>query len=408
MGRLGPAASVVGEVEGRLHSGSHAGWQLTATEVGDAGDVVDAEGPAGHSSHLDPAVDDLEVVGGRFELVAGDLEDLVPEHLGHADDGAARHGGGPASPGSDQVERRGTGVAVDDPDALEGQGELVGGQLGQGGLVALPVGHLAGEDGDRAVGLQPGVGLLVASGRRPRAQGAGEVRRAGRCVDAAREADAQVAALAAGIGLGGPALVVADAVAGLEERLAHGDADQVGSVDHGPGKLLVGPQVGQPVLDGVPAEGSGQQVEHALAGPGLGFPRPAVGHRGRLVGRHHHRLEGVVVEPVGAREEGPRHHGERRGRQGHERVGAGIDGHADLEGGQAAVGPDGGLDVEGLLPGLAARQQVLTAVGDPPDRRGRASGWPRRGPRPRGAGRPSDRRIRRCRGRGSAPGAPAS
>ena len=67
----------------------------------------------------------------------------------------------PAAPGTDGVERRQPGVAVHDPDRLEGHAELVGRDLGQGRLVALAVGRLAGEHHEGAVGLEPGPGPLA-------------------------------------------------------------------------------------------------------------------------------------------------------------------------------------------------------------------------------------------------------
>ena len=59
---------------------------------------------------------------------------------GGADDCAAGERGGPTSTGADEVERCDVGVPVDDLHALHRHAELVGGELSEGRLVALPCG----------------------------------------------------------------------------------------------------------------------------------------------------------------------------------------------------------------------------------------------------------------------------
>ena len=58
----------------------------------------------------------------------------------------------------------GTDVAVadDDADLLEWHAEFVGGDLGEGGLVALPVRHLAGEQRQDAIFREPQAHVLQA------------------------------------------------------------------------------------------------------------------------------------------------------------------------------------------------------------------------------------------------------
>ena len=100
------------------------------------------------------------------------------EHLGLELPGAVQrhasgHGGRPAAAG--QPERDDVAVADDDADLLERHAELVGGDLGQGRLVALAVRHLPGEQRDDAVFLEPEAHGLHAQRRRraPPARGPG-------------------------------------------------------------------------------------------------------------------------------------------------------------------------------------------------------------------------------------------
>ena len=65
----------------------------------------------------------------------------------------------PVSPNGTDV-----GIADDDADLLERHAELVGGDLSEGRLVALAVGHLAGEQRDHAVFLEPKAHGLKAHG----------------------------------------------------------------------------------------------------------------------------------------------------------------------------------------------------------------------------------------------------
>ena len=128
-----------------------------------------------------------------FEQVGGEPGDLLSDVGDGADHGTAGQRRGAAAAGPDQVERRHLGVAGDDADALERHSELVGGQLRQRGVVALAVGRLAGEDGQRAVGLEAGGRPLRAPGRGARAERPGVVRWTGRGLHERGEPEAPVA-----------------------------------------------------------------------------------------------------------------------------------------------------------------------------------------------------------------------
>ena len=75
-------------------------------------------------------------------MLDGDGQHLLLHPPGGVQHGAAGPGGRPAAAGAEEAERGQLGVAVDDPDVVEGHAHLVGGDLGQGRLVALAVGRL--------------------------------------------------------------------------------------------------------------------------------------------------------------------------------------------------------------------------------------------------------------------------
>ena len=82
-----------------------------------------------------------------------EVEHLGLELPGAVQRRAAGHGGRPAAAG--QPERDDVGVADDDAHLLEWHAELVRGDLGESRLVALAVRHLAGEQHDDAVLVEP-------------------------------------------------------------------------------------------------------------------------------------------------------------------------------------------------------------------------------------------------------------
>ena len=120
------------------------------------------------------------------------------------------------------VKPEGDGVTVadDDADLLEGHAELVGGDLGEGGLVALPVRHLAGEQRRRCRlrpaedAWTPGPARRPTSGR-PRARGR---------LDEGGHADAQVAAPGPGRRPGGAGRREVHQLGEALQRLPGGDS----------------------------------------------------------------------------------------------------------------------------------------------------------------------------------------
>ena len=107
------------------------------------GDLADRDRAVGITADHDLAVGDLQVPGAGLDEERREVEHLGLQLPGAVQRDAAGHGGRPAAAG--QPEGDGVAVADDDADLLERHAELVGGDLGEGGLVALPVRHLAGE-----------------------------------------------------------------------------------------------------------------------------------------------------------------------------------------------------------------------------------------------------------------------
>ena len=77
---------------------------------------------------------------------------------------------------------------------VEGHAHLVGGDLGQGGLVALAVRRLGGDHRQVPVGFEPDLGLLAAE----HAAAEPHLRRPGGGLDEGGEAEPEVAALGRG------------------------------------------------------------------------------------------------------------------------------------------------------------------------------------------------------------------
>ena len=147
-----------------------------------------------------------------------EIEHLGLELPGAVQRHAAGHGGRPAAAGAARTAPR--GVADDDPDLLEWHAELVGGDLGEGGLVALPVRHLAGEQRHDAVVREREPHELQAHRAAARLGGA----RAGSGLDEGRQADAQVTAPGAFFGLPAPEGRDVHDLGGALQRLLRGDS----------------------------------------------------------------------------------------------------------------------------------------------------------------------------------------
>ena len=240
--RLGPPAFGDRVVVGRREA---------ARFAGDAGEVPRRRG---RTADADRSVDHLDVVGINLVAACELVDDALPQRGDRADDRAAPQRRGPAAAGTDEVERRDVGVAVHDPHPGVVDRQPVGGELGQRGLVTLPVRLLAGQDRDRAVGLEAGVGALRGPGRRARPQRGAVVGRPGRRLDEGRDPDTEVPTLPAGHGL---LLAEPGEVGDLDgplEGLARGHEGQCRAGHHLGGQLVGRQEVAQAHLDRVEPE----------------------------------------------------------------------------------------------------------------------------------------------------------
>ena len=231
--------------------------------------------------------------------------------------------------------------------------------------MALAVGHLAGEHRDRAVGLEPGAGLLHGARSRHDPHRPHQARRHRRRLHHVGQPEPEQPSLGAGRRLLRTEAVdveererVVEGPSGVEALQLHpGDAHR---------REVVGvQQVALPHHERVEVELAGDHVEQAFAHPGLDLPRTPVGDVGRLVGRDDHRLDVEVLEPVGRREQGPDDRRVAGGRVADLGVGALVEHQPEPDAEQPPVGVDRRLHVDALLAGLAADHEVLGAVLDP-------------------------------------------
>ena len=266
---------------------------------------------------LDPggAVAELDVVLARLEHVGGGVDDLLADEERRLVDGVAGDDGGAAREGGD-APVEGAGVALDQDHVLDGDAELVGDDLAEHGLVALPLRGQAGVDVDLA---GDRVDLDV-----PALVGA----EAG-ALDVEGEAEAEVLAL-------GPRLLLLGGEVGRRELVRHhrqrllvlaaveADAEAVGEEQAlaRPRELVVADEVAAAHLEAVEAELLGELVHRPLDGEaGL---RPAAA----AIGRHRHgrRVDGGELDPdVGdAIRPGDRGRGDLRDRDAVGDEGAGV------------------------------------------------------------------------------------
>ena len=175
-------------------------------------------------------------------------------------------------------------------DVFGAHAELVGHQLGDGGLQTLAVRAGAHEHVDVAVDLHPQHGRFGAE--RPHAHRRG--------LDVQSDAQTQVAALLSGLGLLGPEVVVADHLGGLLQGLVWGDRGFIRQ----PGGRLVGQvfgleHVAAAQLEGVYADLAGHPVDHLFSGHALHLPRTPVGPSAACVGVHRAGSPAHRPHPIG-------------------------------------------------------------------------------------------------------------
>ena len=141
-GQVGRVVVGVG-LEARLEAVGHVGVRRHRA-------LLDAHASVGRAADVEAAQLPVDVLLGDLEQVGGQPPRLGPDLAGDHRDG--RTGDGRAARGvGAHPERRGVGVALLDDDVLGRDAELVGDDLGPGGLVSLPLGLGAGAE-DRLAG----------------------------------------------------------------------------------------------------------------------------------------------------------------------------------------------------------------------------------------------------------------
>ena len=180
--------------------------------------VAEPERAVRRAGDAEAAVFVLDVLGGCFEQVGGDLLALLDDLVDASRDRRTADGGAAAAVGA-HAELDQVGVAVDDLDRLRRDAEPVGDDLGEGRLVTLSVGGGAGVDGDGTGGVDAHVGALPQSGLS--AQRADDRRgRETASLDVGRETDPELPAAGA-VGAAGRLLAAQVVVADHLERAVH-------------------------------------------------------------------------------------------------------------------------------------------------------------------------------------------
>ena len=330
--------------------------------MGRGGDLGPGDAAVGDAADVEHRTLTHDVVGAGLEEVGGDASRLLRDPPG-VDDGrhpAARDAAAPVGALALPDDLR---VAVDDGDGLHGESELVGGELGEARLVALPVRRAAGLDGDVAVRPDDDVARLVVDERAH--------------LHVRREPDPVEPPGRARPGLLGAERGVARALEEGVERLPVVPA-VVARAPRGLVRELVRrDEVRPPDLGRVEADLSGEAMDHPLDEVGaLGAARPAVRRRPHRVregaphldarggdvvaARDHLAAEDRQDRPVAEEAEAevaddPRLQAEDPPRP--------VGGEADVRHDVAAVG--GGLEV--LAPGRRPADRTAEPPGEPRD-----------------------------------------
>src|SRR5438034_735877 len=120
----------------RLEARLHAGWMVG---VGREGDLLDRLLAVRRAFDVELAGRPLEVLLGRLEEMRRELPRLVADLAGGNGGRRSRHRCRSRRVGAEPIGR-GVGVAVLDLDVGDGEPELLGDDLGEGGLVTLALG----------------------------------------------------------------------------------------------------------------------------------------------------------------------------------------------------------------------------------------------------------------------------
>src|SRR5690242_8533989 len=332
----------------RLQAGLH---PLRVVGVGGEGHLLHGDGARGDAFDLELVVSPLDVVLAGLQEVRGELLRLVADLAGGDSGGGAGGGRAAAGVGAEAVGG-GVGVAVLDGDVLDGQAQLFGDDLGEGGLVALALGlHADAHDG-RAGGVDADLSAV----EHLDAQDVEGIRGAG-ADDLGEGGDADAHQLAAGALLG--LLAAQRGVADLVERFLERGGVVAGVVfPAGGGLVRKGvrrDEVFHADVGGVHLELLGEGIHHPFDGvDGLGDAEgAAVGDAaGGLVGVDAIHLDVRSVERIGAGDHAEEAGGELRG------VGGGVEGAVvgdglDAQRTHGAVAPGGQLGVDVVVAGEA-------------------------------------------------------
>ena len=351
---IGEVGRVVegGGLQSRLHARGH-----VPGHVGHQGYVLDSLSAVGGAANeevtifvLDVRFGGLQQVGGQGDCLGLDLagaqgQRAAADHRGAAAVGAPAHG-------------RGVGVAVDNLHVVHGDAQLIGHNLGEGGLLALAVGRRANEDVDLAGGVEAHRGALP--------QAAAETDGAGH-LGGPKAADFAVTGYAdagnntalAGVGLFVAQLVIVDVFQGYVQG-CFVVATVVGQADgHVMAVVEFGNQVQAADSHRVLAHLRRQQVHQALQQEGgLGTASATVGlHRGG-VGEAAVDVGLDVGDIVGTRvHQAVQNRRYARGRGGKVGPHAGVDHAADA--GNAAIVVSGHFHVFHVVATVGTGNKVL-------------------------------------------------
>ena len=349
-------------VRGGLEGGLEITGELVGLVVHAEADVGEGEAAIGGASHGDLPVPQLDVVGSRLEQVAGDPAHLLrhgpagEDRRAGAEHGAATAGGAPA------IRDEG-GVAAHDVDVLDGHAELVGDDLRERRVRALPLIGDADERRDRPARLHAHRRRVLGRDRRA----AAPVKRSRRRqLDEAGEPDAEVPSLAPAARLLLAPARVAALVERELERLEIAAALEDVAEGRGVRELVAPHQIPASDLHRIELQIPRGAVEHRLhhhRGDRMAH-RAVLGHQ-RLVLRDDVQLGLVVADPVRTREEPDDlialHHAGARvaGPWSHARD------RARSEAEHGPVGAHGRLDVDEVLAAMDVGRERLETIGDP-------------------------------------------
>src|SRR5207249_5533393 len=155
-----PGRLILAKEHGRLEAGRLVGWQAHSA-IGELADSVPADDLLRQALHLKAAAHELKVFRARLQKARGQPPSLVPDFARGPGQRVSAEACAAAAERSDRL-RRAERVAVADDHVLPGDAELVGDDLGEGGLVPLSVRTRSSDRRDLAAALDPDDSALPA------------------------------------------------------------------------------------------------------------------------------------------------------------------------------------------------------------------------------------------------------